>query len=89
MQLCEVLKLYLPILFQHKVSIEKDIFLSEHSVPRNIKGFCSLTQWAEWKKYGVKIAQNSNQINGFLRKEESTCAFLLLHSIPCKTPGVV
>ncbi|KAG8651628.1 alkane hydroxylase MAH1 [Manihot esculenta] len=35
--ICEVLRLYPPIPFEHKVSIEKDIFPSGHSVPRNMR----------------------------------------------------
>ena len=67
--ICETLRLFPPIPFEHKFSVQYDILPSGHSIRPNTTILC-YTQWEGWRADGVKIARTSSQRDGFQRVEE-------------------
>ncbi|GLT71367.1 hypothetical protein SLA2020_433940 [Shorea laevis] len=79
----EALRLYPPVPFEHRASVQPDILPSDHPVGRNTKIILSLYSLGRSKEIGVKIAWSSNPKVGFQSKAAlctyhltSSCLFL-------------
>ncbi|KAF2317483.1 hypothetical protein GH714_022696 [Hevea brasiliensis] len=84
--ICEVLRLYPPLPFEHKVSIEKDIFPSGHNVPRNMRILLSFYSMGRMEEiWGKDCLEFKPRVVDFRGRKNQTCGLFQVHSIQCRT----